>query len=179
MISRKEVYKIGMFNKPHGIHGELLFSFTDDIFDRVDCNYLICPIDGIFVPFFIKEYRFKSDTTVLMLLEDIDTVEKARMFTNVDVYFPIKYISEENTEERSPNYFIGFTVCDIRQGVLGKIKDVDDSTSNLLFEVEDGKGRSFLIPVHDELIKEINHKQNTITFDLPEGLLTMNDEERD
>ena len=54
----EEVYKIGLFNKPHGIHGELQFTFTDDIFDRVDCDYLICLLDGIFVPFFIEEYRF-------------------------------------------------------------------------------------------------------------------------
>jgi len=33
MIKREEVYKIGLFNKPHGIHGELSFSFTDDVFD--------------------------------------------------------------------------------------------------------------------------------------------------
>ena len=43
MIKKEEVYKIGLFNKPHGIHGELQFTFTDDIFDRVDCDYLICP----------------------------------------------------------------------------------------------------------------------------------------
>ena len=42
MIKKEEVYKIGLFNKPHGIHGELQFTFTDDIFDRVDCDYLVC-----------------------------------------------------------------------------------------------------------------------------------------
>ena len=63
MIRSEEVYKIGVFNKPHGIKGELQFTFTDDIFDRVDCDYLICLLDGILVPFFIEEYRFRSDTT--------------------------------------------------------------------------------------------------------------------
>ena len=47
MIQKEEVYKIGLFNKPHGIHGELQFTFTDDIFDRVDCDYLVCLLDGI------------------------------------------------------------------------------------------------------------------------------------
>ena len=71
MIKKEEVYKIGLFNKPHGIHGELQFTFTDDIFDRVDCDYLICLLDGIFVPFFIEEYRFRSDSTALVKLEGI------------------------------------------------------------------------------------------------------------
>ena len=65
MIKREEVYKIGIFNKPHGIHGELSFTFTDDIFDRVEAEYLICLLDGILVPFFLEEYRFRSDTTAL------------------------------------------------------------------------------------------------------------------
>ena len=30
MIKKEEVYKIGLFNKPHGIHGELQFTFTHD-----------------------------------------------------------------------------------------------------------------------------------------------------
>ena len=46
MIRKEEVYKIGIFNKPHGIHGELSFTFTDDIFDRADCDYLICLLDA-------------------------------------------------------------------------------------------------------------------------------------
>ena len=43
MIRPEEVYKIGMFNKPHGIGGELQFTFTDDIFDRVEAEYVVCP----------------------------------------------------------------------------------------------------------------------------------------
>ena len=56
MIRKEEVYKIGIFNKPHGIHGELSFTFTDDIFDRVDCDYFICLLDGIFVQCSLSYY---------------------------------------------------------------------------------------------------------------------------
>ena len=97
MIRKEEVYKIGIFNKPHGIHGELSFTFTDDIFDRVEAEYLICLLDGIFVPFFIEEYRFRSDTTALVKLEGVDTAERARMFTNIEVYFPVKEPDRENS----------------------------------------------------------------------------------
>ena len=62
MIKKDEVFKIGVFNKPHGVKGELSFTFTDDIFDRVDCDYLICLLDGIMVPFFVEEYRFRSSS---------------------------------------------------------------------------------------------------------------------
>ena len=124
MIKKEEVYKIGLFNKPHGIHGELQFTFTDDIFDRVDCDYLICLLDGIFVPFFIEEYRFRSDSTALVKLEGIDTAERARMFTNIEVYFPVKHAEEAEDGELSWNFFIGFQMEDIHHGPLGEVIDV-------------------------------------------------------
>ena len=69
MITREELIRIGRFNKPHGVKGELSFTFTDDVFDRTECSYIVCEIDGIFVPFFIEEYRFKSDTTAFTVID--------------------------------------------------------------------------------------------------------------
>ncbi len=54
MIKREDVFKIGRLGKPYGIRGEISFQFDDDIFDRVECEYLILDMDGILVPFFIE-----------------------------------------------------------------------------------------------------------------------------
>ena len=171
MIKKEEVYKIGLFNKPHGIHGELQFTFTDDIFDRVDCDYLICLLDGIFVPFFIEEYRFRSDSTALVKLEGIDTAERARMFTNVEVYFPVKHAEEAEDGELSWNFFVGFRMEDVRHGELGEVVEVDTTTVNTLFVVEQEDGEELLIPAQEEFIVEINQEKKLITVELPEGCL--------
>jgi 16S rRNA processing protein RimM len=171
MIKKEEVYKIGLFNKPHGIHGELLFSFTDDIFDRADCDYLVCLLDGIFVPFFIEEYRFRSDYTALVKLEGVNTSERARMFTNVEVYFPVKYAEEAKPGELAWNFFVGFTMCDVHAGNLGEIIDVDETTVNVLFIVKFGK-EELLVPAREEFIVEIDQMHKVITVDLPEGLIS-------
>ena len=179
MIKKEEVYKIGLFNKPHGIHGELQFTFTDDIFDRVDCDYLICLLDGIFVPFFIEEYRFRSDSTALVKLEGIDTAERARMFTNVEVYFPVKHAEEAEDGELSWNFFVGFRMEDVRHGELGEVVEVDTTTVNTLFVVEQEDGEELLIPAQEEFIVEINPEKKLITVELPEGLLNLEDLEED
>ena len=179
MIKKEEVYKIGLFNKPHGIHGELQFTFTDDIFDRVDCDYLICLLDGIFVPFFIEEYRFRSDSTALVKLEGIDTAERARMFTNVEVYFPVKHAEEAEDGELSWNFFVGFRTEDVRHGELGEVVEVDTTTVNTLFVVEQEDGEELLIPAQEEFIVEINQEKKLITVELPEGLLNLEDLEED
>lgn len=175
MIKKEEVYKIGIFNKPHGVKGEISFTFTDDIFDRVDCDYLVCLLDGIFVPFFIEEYRFRSDTTALVKLEDIDTAEKARMFTNVDVYFPVKYVDDAETDNHlSWDFFVGFRVKDTRHGDLGLITEVDDSTVNTLFVI-DYHGEELLVPAQEYFIVKMDNKKKLMTVELPEGLLNIED----
>lgn len=173
MIKKEEIYKIGMFNKPHGVKGELSFTFTDDIFDRVDCDYLICLLNGIFVPFFIEEYRFRSDTTALVKLNRIDTSEQARMFTNVDVYFPTKFNDEvDEPQHLSWNYFIGFQVKDVKHGVLGKIVEVDDSTVNTLFVIEHNDDE-LLVPAQEDFIVKMDNKKKQMTVNLPEGLVNL------
>lgn len=169
MIRKEEVFKIGVLNKPHGVKGEIGFTFTDDVFDRVDCDYLILLLDGILVPFFIEEYRFRSDNVALVKFEGIDTAERARRFSNVEVYFPSKYLEEEDGIS-SWNFFVGFQVEDIAYGNLGEITHVDDSTVNVLFVIE-RDGREILLPAHEEFIRGLDKKKKLLTVEIPDGLL--------
>ena len=172
MIREEDVYKIGIINKPHGVHGELSFTFDDDIFDRVDADYIICMMDGILVPFFLESYRFRSDSTALIKLEGIDTEQQARRMTNVDVYFPKKHADSLEDDELTWNYFVGFLIKDVKMGEIGKVIDVDDSTINTLFIIEHD-GNELLIPAQEDLSVDLNRETKTITMDLPNGLLTI------
>lgn len=176
MIKREEVYKIGQFNKPHGIHGELSFTFTDDVFDRVDCDYFICLLDGIFVPFFIDEYRFRSESTALVKLEGVDSTEKARMFVNAEVYFPTKFAEDSPAEELTWEYFVGFKLVDKHHGEIGTIVEVDESTINTIFVLE-REGEELLVPAQEEFILDMDHKKRVMKVDLPEGLIQLDDAE--
>ena len=77
MIKREDVYKIGRLGKAHGVKGEVSFQFDDDIFDTTDADYLILEIDGILVPFFMEEYRFRNDSLALVKFCDVDTQQRA------------------------------------------------------------------------------------------------------
>lgn len=168
MIRQEDVYKIGRLGKPHGVKGEITFQFQDDVFDRVDADYLIIEVDGILVPFFIEEYRFRSDEVALLKLEDIDTQEAARQLTNSDVYFE-RRLSDEDVEP-SMAAIIGYCLVNDADGKeIGTIATIDDTTANVLFELEDGK----LIPVAEEFIKTIDSDKREIRVTLPEGLLEL------
>ena len=171
MIRPEEVYCIGKFTRTHGVQGEMAFSFTDDVFDRVDCPYLVCSMDGILVPFFIEEYRFKSDNVALIKFERIDTSEDAAVFTNKEVYFPKSYAEQAEDGEYSWQYFIGFEAEDVVHGYLGCLVDVDESTMNTLFVVECQGGTELFIPAQEVFVDSIDHDKRIIKFNLPDGLL--------
>ena len=169
MIHEEDVYQIGKLGKTHGVKGEISFLFDDDVFDRTDADYLILDIDGILVPFFIEEYRFKTDDNALMKVEGIDTQERARELTGCEVYFP-REMAEDDNEQLSWAAIVGFELVDDNTGkVAGRIASVDDATMNILFELEDGK----LIPASEELITNIDTKKQQIFIKLPEGILEL------
>jgi 16S rRNA processing protein RimM len=169
MIKKEDVYKIGRIGKAHGVKGEVSFNFDDDIFDRVDAEYLILEVDGILVPFFMEEYRFRSDNTALVKFEDIDKQDRARELTNCDVYFP-RDLADNDEEELTYTFLVGFDIIDDQSGKnVGTIASIDDNTMNILFELEDGT----LIPASEELITDIDKDNKTITIALPEGILEL------
>jgi 16S rRNA processing protein RimM len=172
MIKRDELIKIGQFNKPHGIHGELSMTFTDDVFDRVDAPYFVCEMEGIFVPFFIDEYRFRSEDGALVKLDHISSEEQAKIFTNKEVFFPKKLVPEDEEQDTGSDYYIGFTIVDKNLGEIGKIKEIDDSTANILFVVK-YKREEILIPASDEYVCEIDDVEKIILMDIPEGLIDL------
>lgn len=167
MIKREEVYKIGRLGKSHGVKGEVSFQFDDDIFDRVDADYLVLDIDGILVPFFLEEYRFRNDSVCIVKFCDIDTQQRAQELTGCDVFFP-RALAEEADEQPSLASLVGFTIVKASDGKnIGNIAAIDDSTINILFELEDGT----LIPASDELIEDIDTEQKQIRMNIPKGLL--------
>jgi len=169
MIRQEEVYKIGRLGKAHGVKGEVSLQFDDDIFDRVEAEYLVLDIDGILVPFFMEEYRFRSDTVCLVKFCDVDTQQRAQELTGCDVYFP-RALAETTEETPSLSMLVGYEIVSVADGrAVGKIAAIDDSTANILFELETGH----LIPANDDLIEVIDTEQQQIRMNIPEGLLNI------
>ena len=169
MIKKEDVYKIGRLGKAHGVKGEVSFQFDDDIFDTSDADYLILEIDGILVPFFMEEYRFRNDSLALVKFCHIDTQQRASELTGCDVYFP-RSIAEQQAEDLSLSSLVGFDLIEANgKEKVGTIAAIDDSTQNILFVLEDGT----LIPASDDLITDIDTQQRQIVMNIPEGLLAL------
>jgi 16S rRNA processing protein RimM len=117
----------------------------------------------------LEEYRFRSDSNAIVKFEYIDTQDRARELTGCDVYFPRK-LSDSDADTVSWAEMTGYEIIDAGTGKgAGRISTVDDTTINILFELEDGT----LIPASEELITDVDKDNKTITINIPEGLLDL------
>jgi len=172
MISYDDVFRIGKIGKPHGVKGEVTMHIDDDVFDRIDADYVILSIDGTLVPFFFEEYRFRTDETVLVKFTDIDTTDDAHRLTGCEVYFERNKSQAEESNELSWAEIVGFNVVDISAGnIIGKVENVNLSTINTLLEVRSSEGKEILIPAVNEIVISVDARKKEIAVALPDGLL--------
>ena len=170
MIREADLQQIGLFAKPHGVKGEIALITDYDIADFCGDPYLVCDIDGIWVPFFIQSFRYKGASTTLVTFENMDSADKVKFLTGKKALIPSEQMRSEDERPFLWSDSIGYAIVDERLGALGYVKDVDDSTQNILLKV-DGIGHEILIPI--ALITSIAFNEIIMYTDLPEGFLDL------
>ena len=178
MIQPDDIFPIGYISKHRGLRGEVELNFTDDAFDTGSSPYLFLDMDGLPVPFFWEEYRFKNDETAIFKFADIDTDEAARRLVGHTVYYPKCHLApvDEDTPLASYRQLTGFTVSDIRAGELGRVTQVDDSSANVLLYILRPDGTDVIVPYHDDFLHDFDLGSRTLQLQLPEGILSLNDD---
>lgn len=180
MIRIDDVFAIGRITKHRGLRGEVEMNYIDDSFDTGSSDYLVLDIDGILVPFFWEEYRFKNDDTVILKFEGVDNEREARSIVNCEVYYPQKHsvlYSDDAAEGMLTSYkaLTGFTVNDTTGNTLGTVVRVDDSSHNILLYLQTPDNKELLLPFHDDFLQHFDLRGRSLTLEIPEGLLTLND----
>lgn len=169
MLKKKDFTYFGKFLKPHGTKGEIGL-WSDSMSLDEECDFVAADIDGILVPFFFEYKKTKNNDTMIVKIERINSSEEVRLLTNKEVYIPREWV--ENSDNVSWGYFRGFTAEDTTHGALGEITDIDDSTINTLFVIQNNGGE-LLVPIQEEFISDIDHEKRHIKFCLPEGLISL------
>lgn len=179
MIKRNEITEAGVFNKPHGIKGEISATLDIDI-DLNEVKCIVLDVEGIFVPFFITSVRPKTSETCLIMIDGIDSEEKARALTGRSFWVLDSDLPDEEEDDEDEDGFyaadlIGYRVVDSTRGDLGEITDINDLTANILFIVRRDDGSEFFIPVAQEFIDGVDPDGPSLLVTLPSELIELND----
>jgi 16S rRNA processing protein RimM len=169
MINKDNCILLGTLAKPHGTRGSLIIRFSglkaEDFKKR---GMVFVEIDGLPVPFFIESFQEKTEDTVILKIEGIDTENKAREFVGYPVYVMKDQIKVKSSSKKIQD-IKGYEVIDKHLGFIGFAEEVIEMTKNPLMSVINGD-KEFLVPVHEDIVLEINDKEKIIRIDAPVGL---------
>lgn len=181
MIRRSEIRAIGKIHKTHGLMGELNAVLETDASFLDTEHPLIVDVDGIFVPFYCESVRRKGSFSSLIKIQGIDSEEAAKRMVNKEIYAlkrDLALFEEEESTDGEGGYaddFIGYKIVDVQSGAeIGEICEVDTSTVNSLFIVNNQNEGIIYIPVAEEFIDYIDDDEREIGMNLPDGLTEIN-----
>jgi len=173
MINKDNCILLGTLTKPHGTRGSLIVRFSglkaEDIKKR---GLVFVEIDGLPVPFFIESFQEKTEDTVILKIEGIDTENKAREFLGYAVYVMKDQVKVKSGNANRIQDIKGYQVIDKHHGFIGFAEEVLEMKNNPLLSVISGD-KEFLVPVHEDIILDISDKEKIIRIDAPEGLFDL------
>lgn len=181
MLEKKDFFKIGNIQKPHGIKGEVIIHFDEEIADKLEGHETIfIDIEGGLVPFFISNYRIKSMKSAIVIFQLAKSEEEINEITGKPVFLEKRFQDELVNEEYEFIDVTGFILIDNDNHVVGTVKSVIENPDNPLLEVDTTQNdlgivgsTEVLIPFQDELLIDINETEKWIKIQLPKGLLDL------
>jgi len=169
MISRDDLLHVGNTQKPYGIRGEIIILFRRAEYAEFDAEFYFLEIDGIPVPFAVEEFTFITDVSARVKFEDVNDEKQAARYVNTKVLLLREALNELNMQNDDWEFFVGYSIMDQHGEIIGIIREVDNTTINVLFVVQHD-GTEFLIPATEDFIVAIDEGKKLIEMYLPEGL---------
>ena len=154
---------LGEFIKLFSFKGEVILysEIKSDVVEQL--NSIFVNFNESYVPFKIVKLKSHKKNIYRTKLENISSENDAKEFINKSVYI------EKNEKIDDDDNVDNFKVYN-KNKYIGIVISTYNKTGQTLIEVKMSK-KTILIPLVDELIKEISYEKQKIQMILPEGLL--------
>ena len=154
---------LGEFIKLFSFKGEVILysEIKSDVVEQL--NSIFVNFNESYVPFKIVKLKSHKKNIYRTKLENISSENDAKEFINKSVYI------EKNEKIDDDDNVDNFKVYN-KNKYIGVVISTYNKTGQTLIEVKMSK-KTILIPLVDELIKEISYEKQKIQMILPEGLL--------
>lgn len=169
-----KLVELGRIQRAHGIKGELhlvLNAALDEIPEQI--GWVFLDIEGIPTPFFAEHIRPKSNSSLILKLRDIDSIDDTEELLGLTALIPAALIPQSDDDEIALADLVGYQLQSADGKMLGIITDFVDYGLNAVFSLRTSTDE-VLIPAADELIVEYDEDKRLLTMDLPDGLLPDN-----
>ena len=167
----ENVYCLGTISKTRGAAGSIVLKLDNNISERFyEIESVFLEIEGLLVPFFINIAELLDQKNILLNFDSVKTENQCKDLIGCKVYTEFSDVIIPDKKTSQYNYLIGFTLWDQKYGNVGKITDILFYPGNPVFHVKQDQKEIF-VPLHEDLIIEIDSHKKLIKVNMPEGLL--------
>lgn len=168
-----ELVHIGHSAKSRGIGGKFKARIEEHFKpDTLNARALFINLRGSKVPFLIESSE--DNGHFIFKVEEIDSPEEVSFLLNKDLYLEKKEVSESvlKLSDSSIHPFTGFMVLDQNDKKIGEIVELIQYPDQLLAKVY-FESKEILLPIHEDLILDLNEATQIIKLEIIEGLLDL------
>lgn len=166
-----ECYQLGRITKPWGYRGQVvLFLDVDAPDDYLDLDSAFVEVKGQLVPYFFRIDSLNGNKAVISF-EDLAPDQAAALVGHA-VYLPLARLPKLEGNKFYFHEVVGFAVIDEQHGDIGTIASVIDYPAQPLFQILKND-TEILVPVIDEVIKQVDREHKTIHIAAPNGLIEL------
>ena len=172
-MQKKDCFFVGKIVKKYSFKGELLVKIdTDQPEQFLKMESVFVEKNKNLIPFFIESLSLHKSALLRIKFEEITTETEANALLGTELYLPLDLLPILSGNKFYYHEIVGFKAVDVDFGPLGTITGVNDATAQHLFEI-DHNGKEVLIPVNDDIIKNVDRSTRTILLEAPEGLIAL------
>ena len=168
-MNSNRLKEIGVIVKPHSYKGAVVIRLhrqNSEDFETVRSLFLL--IEGRAVPFMVESADAVRSGSLIVTFKGYGEDEKMAGFIGCavlaenqgdsDILFP------------DSNILVGFSLFDEAGRFRGTIISVAERKHQWLADIMTDQGKSFMLPIHEDLIVEFDEEGKRIVVAVPEGI---------
>lgn len=168
-MTKQDCFYLGRIAKPFSYKGELILFFdVDEPSDYLDLDFVYIEINKRLVKYEIESLRPHANKVVVRF-KDV-TVEESNVLIGKDLYLPLDRLPKLEGNKFYFHEVIGFNVIDEEKGNIGTIREIYDNMTQPIMAIDFGE-KEILIPLIDEVIKQVDRSNKAIHIKAPQGLI--------
>lgn len=168
--SAHKMLKIAKVLKSNGTEGEIVISFLGILPEDIDTTEpVFIFFDGLPVPFYFESLVKKGNKKAIARMTGIRTLADADEISGADIYADEENLDIEYNED-DLSFLTGWKLADSEGNVKGSITGFLDIPENPCLEVLSAEKNEVLVPVHEDLIINIDDEREMLVMRIPDGL---------
>ncbi len=170
---KSELHELGYFTKLHGYKGELTAYLDTEVLNEYgDVDSIFVEVKGQLIPYFVESLSSKTNKTVKVKLEGVDTEDLAKSLVKAKIFILKEDLSETDETRVELRSILGYEVIDHVKGNIGRVNQILELAGNPQLEI-DFNGKMILLPLHEDFIKTIDNQNKKVEIEAPEGLIDL------